>query len=88
MPSTETRPVTSDTDTGEGDGYAHYAGKTEITRAAVLGGTVTALCGYRFPPVGTPSGSRCARGARSWPPCSGLRLGTRDGPGSGDDAPP
>ena len=40
MPSTETRPVESDADTGEDDGYAHYARKEEITRAAVLGGTV------------------------------------------------
>jgi Protein of unknown function (DUF3039) len=54
MPGTETRPVESDTDTGEGDGYAHYADKTEITRAAIEGGTVTALCGYRFPPVRDP----------------------------------
>jgi hypothetical protein len=47
MPGTETRPVESDTDTGEGDGYAHYADKTEITRAAIEGGTVTALCGHK-----------------------------------------
>ena len=39
MPSTETRPVESDADTGEDDGYAHYARKDEIARAAVLGGT-------------------------------------------------
>jgi Protein of unknown function (DUF3039) len=45
MPSTETRPTESDADTGEDDGYAHYARKEEIARAAVLGGTVTALCG-------------------------------------------
>ena len=45
MPSTETRPVESDADTGEDDGYAHYARKDEIAKAAVLGGTVTALCG-------------------------------------------
>jgi hypothetical protein len=54
MPGTETRPVLSDTDTGEGDGYAHYADKTEITRAAIEGGTVTALCGRRFPPIRDP----------------------------------
>ena len=27
MPGTETRPVESDADTGEDDGYAHYARK-------------------------------------------------------------
>jgi hypothetical protein len=47
MPGTETRPIESDTDTGEDDGYAHYARKDEITRAAVLGGTITALCGHK-----------------------------------------
>ena len=55
MPGTETRPVESDTDTGEGDGYAHYANKAEITRAAIEGGTVTALCGRRFPPIRDPA---------------------------------
>ena len=54
MPSTETCPVESDADTGEDDGYAHYARKEEIARAAVLGGTVTALCGHRFSPVRDP----------------------------------
>jgi hypothetical protein len=63
MPSTETRPADADTetrpadadaDTGEDDGYAHYARKDEIARAAVLGGTVTALCGHRFQPVRDP----------------------------------
>ena len=47
MPSPETRPIESDADTGEDDGYAHYARKDEITRAAVLGGTITALCGHK-----------------------------------------
>ena len=55
MPSIETRPIESDADTGEDDGYAHYARKDEIARAAVLGGTVTALCGHRFQPVRDPS---------------------------------
>jgi Protein of unknown function (DUF3039) len=55
MASTETRPIESDADTGEDDGYAHYARKDEIARAAVLGGTVTALCGHRFQPVRDPS---------------------------------
>jgi hypothetical protein len=47
MPSTETRPV-------EDDGYAHYARKDEIAKAAVLGGTIIALCGHRFQPVRDP----------------------------------
>ena len=55
MSSTETTPVVSDADTGEDDRYAHYARKDEITRAAVLGGLVTALCGHRFQPVRDPS---------------------------------
>jgi hypothetical protein len=54
MSSTETTPVASDADTGEDDGYAHYARKEEITRAAVLGGLVTALCGWKFQPVRDP----------------------------------
>jgi Protein of unknown function (DUF3039) len=54
MASTETRPVESDADTGEDDGYAHYARKDEITRAAIEGGTITALCGFRFAPIRDP----------------------------------
>ena len=44
---TQTKPAPGETDTGEDDGYAHYARKEEIARAAVLGGTVTALCGHK-----------------------------------------
>jgi hypothetical protein len=51
---TETDLARPTSDTGEGDGYAHYANKTEITRAAVEGGRVTALCGFKFPPVRDP----------------------------------
>jgi hypothetical protein len=51
---TETDPARPTSDTGEGDGYAHYANKTEITRAAVEGGRVTALCGFKFPPIRDP----------------------------------
>ena len=61
MPGTETRPVESDADTGEDDGYAHYARKEEIARAAVLGGLITALCG-RCPsarPAAVPVCPRC-----------------------------
>ena len=89
MPSTETRPVESDADTGEDDGYAHYARKEEIARAAVLGGT-----DHR--PVRAPllagAGSAAVPGVPEVQGAGGhavgLRLGTRDGPGSGDDAPP
>jgi Protein of unknown function (DUF3039) len=45
MSGTETRPADARTDAGEDDGYAHYARKDEIARAAVLGGLITALCG-------------------------------------------
>src|SRR4030095_11877182 len=48
MPGTETRPIESDADTGEDDGYAHYARKDEITRAAVLGAAITDFRGHRF----------------------------------------
>jgi hypothetical protein len=54
MSSTETRPADADADIGEDDGYAHYARKEEITRAAIEGGTITALCGFRFSPVRDP----------------------------------
>jgi Protein of unknown function (DUF3039) len=54
MATTETRPDLADTNTGEGDGYSHYARKEEITRAAVEGGTIVALCGFRFSPVRDP----------------------------------
>ncbi len=54
MSSTDTQPVPSDSHTDEGDGYAHYARKEEITRAAIEGGTITALCGFRFSPVRDP----------------------------------
>jgi hypothetical protein len=56
MSSTETRPADADADAdvGEDDGYAHYARKEEITRAAIEGGTITALCGFRFSPVRDP----------------------------------
>jgi len=55
MSSTETRPADADADIGEDDGYAHYARKDEIARAAVLGGLITALCGRRFQPIRDPS---------------------------------
>ncbi|HEV8652508.1 MAG TPA: DUF3039 domain-containing protein [Actinomycetes bacterium] len=54
MATTETRPNLADSDTSEGDGYAHYANKAEITRAAIEGGMITALCGFRFPPIRDP----------------------------------
>jgi hypothetical protein len=54
MSRTKTDPIVSGSDTDSDDGYAHYADKTEITRAAVEGGRVTALCGFKFPPVRDP----------------------------------
>jgi hypothetical protein len=54
MSGTETRPADATADVGEDDGYAHYARKDEIARAAVLGGLITALCGHRFQPVRDP----------------------------------
>jgi hypothetical protein len=54
MPSTEVAPARPDSDTGDGDGYAHYADRTEITRAAIEGGLVTAICGYKFAPIRDP----------------------------------
>ena len=54
MSGTETRPADVDSDVGEDDGYAHYARKEEITRAVIEGGTITAICGFRFSPVRDP----------------------------------
>lgn len=51
---TEIRPDVAHSDTSEGDGYAHYARHEEILRANVDGGLVTALCGFKFPPVRDP----------------------------------
>jgi hypothetical protein len=51
---TDVRPDVAHSDTDEGDGYAHYANKTEITRAAIEGGLITAICGYKFPPIRDP----------------------------------
>lgn len=53
--SVQTRPQLADADTGNGDDYAHYARKDEITRAAIEGGRITALCGWQFEPVRDPS---------------------------------
>jgi hypothetical protein len=39
----------------DGDEYAHYAKREEIARASVLGGKITALCGWEFEPVRDPS---------------------------------
>jgi hypothetical protein len=50
-----TSPETMPGDTDDGDEYAHYARADEITRAAIEGGRVTALCGFKFEPVRDPS---------------------------------
>ena len=49
---TETRTTEGDT-TGPAD-VAHYARKDDITRAAIEGGLVTALCGVKFQPIRDP----------------------------------
>lgn len=53
--SVQTRPLLEESDTGDGDDHAHYARKEEITRAAIEGGRITALCGWQFEPVRDPS---------------------------------
>jgi hypothetical protein len=65
------RPL-ADLDSGQADGYAHYAGNTEITRAAVEGGYLTVLCGPACRRCGavkgrrrSPAGTSCARVART-----------------------
>ena len=50
---TDPRPSQGDTD-GAGD-VAHYARKEDVTRAAIEGGLVTALCGAKFQPVRDPT---------------------------------
>jgi hypothetical protein len=50
-----TDPRTSDTDTDGAGDVAHYARKEEVTRAAIEGGLVTALCGVKFQPVRDPT---------------------------------
>ena len=50
---TDTHTADRDTD-GSGD-VAHYARKDDVTRAAIEGGYVTALCGVKFQPVRDPS---------------------------------
>jgi DUF3039 family protein len=54
-----TTPETMPGDTDDGDEYAHYARAEEITRAAIEGGKVTALCGFKFEPVRDPVCPRC-----------------------------
>lgn len=68
---TDTRTDDADTD-GSGD-VAHYARKDDVTRAAVEGGYVTALCGVKFQPVRDPSRFPVCR------PCARLleQLGNR-----------
>ncbi len=54
-PHTQTEPRLDEADTGSPDDRAHFARKSEITRAAVMGGKVRALCGVEFEPVRDPS---------------------------------
>lgn len=41
-------------DVGSPDDHSHYARKEDITRAAIEGGFVTALCGVKFMPLRDP----------------------------------
>lgn len=50
-----TDPRTTEGDTGGPGDVAHYARKDEVTRAAIEGGLVTALCGVKFQPVRDPT---------------------------------
>ena len=70
-PRTDIRP--DDTNTGGPGDVAHYARKEEVTRAAIEGGFVTALCGVKFQPVRDPSRFPVCR------PCARLleQLGNR-----------
>ena len=55
MSTTQIAPDATESRTGEGDDFAHYARREEIVRASVEGGRVTALCGYQFEPIRDPS---------------------------------
>ena len=54
MSEQQTDPRTTHGDTGDAGDVAHYARKEDITRAAIEGGLVTALCGVKFQPVRDP----------------------------------
>jgi Protein of unknown function (DUF3039) len=54
MSEQQTEPRTTDGDTGGPGDVAHYARKEDITRAAIEGGLVIALCGVKFQPVRDP----------------------------------
>lgn len=54
MTEQRTEPRTTDGDTGDSGDVAHYARKADITRAAIEGGLVTALCGVKFQPLRDP----------------------------------
>ena len=47
-------PVRPDLDDGDHDRFAHYARKADITRAAVTGERIMALCGKKFTPPRDP----------------------------------
>lgn len=62
---TVTEPKLHEPDVGSPDDMSHYARKSEIARAAVEGGLITALCGVQFAPLRDPQNypvcPRCAR---------------------------
>jgi hypothetical protein len=51
---TAIEPKLDQPDVGSPDDHSHYARKSEIARAAVEGGLITALCGVKFQPVRNP----------------------------------
>lgn len=54
QPTLSPTPVKPDFDDGDHDRFAHYARKADITRAAVTGEQITAICGKKFTPTHDP----------------------------------
>lgn len=52
---TVTEPKLDEPDVGSPDDHSHYALKEEVTRAAIEGGFITALCGVKFMPLRDPT---------------------------------
>ncbi len=54
QPNLAPTPIRPDLDDGDHDRFAHYARKADITRAAVTGERITAICGKKFTPTRDP----------------------------------
>jgi hypothetical protein len=50
----EERPETSHGDGGDHERFAHYVRKDKVVESAVMGNTVTALCGKKWVPSRDP----------------------------------